>query len=101
MTGLHRGHFRDIVGLVQNLDKSWEQSQLDDEVLVLRHPLRNQKTLRDVYEFIYVHSTGEVTIGDWMEDAEGIWQWYPHQFTKDSYDVLNTVLRVATNWDIP
>ena len=50
-------------------------------------------------EFIYVYKDGGVVIGDWAEDTQGAWQWYPHAFTKESFKVLNIVLRVATDWD--
>ena len=85
--------------MVQKEYPDWEQFALDDDCLSLRHENRNMTTLRDMYEFIYVYKDGNVTIGDWAEDVEGTWRWYPHTFTKESFKVLNIVLRVATDWD--
>lgn len=85
--------------MVQKEYPDWEISTLDDEHLSLSHTNRNMKTLRDMSEFIYVYKDGGVVIGDWAEDTQGAWQWYPHTFTKESFKVLNIVLRVATDWD--
>ena len=63
----------------------------------MRRPQRIESTQRDIWEYIYVYDSGNVTIGDWVEDVDGKWAWHPHSFSKDTFEALNIAINIATD----
>lgn len=101
LTGLHKGHFKDIVNLITQKYPDWKSDYLEDDYVRLYREGRFDSTLKDYVEYIYVFANGVVQLGDWMQNDDDEWAWHPHTFSQKSYDALNIALRVATNWDTP